>query len=174
MAIRYPRGAGVGVELAKELQPVTIGKGEIVRCGEDVAIVAIGAMVTPALEAAQELASRGIGATVVNARFAKPLDSKLIVDLASRIKRMVTVEENTLSGGFGSNVVVCLQKAGRDIQVQSLGLPDGFIEQGDQAILRYKYALDAKGIAGQVLTLFPDLDSDSLLGAKNEAKATLI
>ncbi|MFC1957795.1 1-deoxy-D-xylulose-5-phosphate synthase [Chloroflexota bacterium] len=175
MAIRYPRGAGVGVKLATELRPIAIGKGETVRRGEDVAIVAIGAMVTPALEAARELASRGIEATVVNARFAKPLDSELIVDLAGRIKRMVTVEENTLSGGFGSNVVACLQKAGvRDIQVKSVGLPDGFIEQGEQAILRSKYALDAKGIAGQVLTLFPDLDSDSLLGVKDGVKATLL
>ncbi len=160
MAIRYPRGSGLGVELDTELHPIPIGKGEIVRHGEDVAILAIGAMVAPALEAAQELASKGIESTVVNARFAKPLDSELIIGLASRIKRIVTVEENALSGGFGSSVVGLLQKSGMsDIQVKSIGLPDEFIEQGAQAILRSKYGLDAKGIARQLLTLFPNLNS---------------
>ena len=173
MAIRYPRSAGLGVKLDTELHPIPIGKGEILRHGEDVAILAIGTMVAPALEAAQELASRSIEATVVNARFAKPLDTELIVDLASRIKHMVTVEENTLSGGFGSSVVDFLQKSGiSDIKVRSIGLPDEFIEQGDQTLLRTSYALDAKGIAEQVLSLFPTHDSDSLLKVKDEAKAT--
>jgi len=173
MAIRYPRNAGLGVKLDTELQPVPIGKGEILRRGEDIAILAIGAMVTPALEAAQELVSSGIEATVVNARFAKPLDSELIVDLASRIKHMVTVEENTISGSFGSSVVALLQKSGMSgIQVRSIGMPDDFVEQGAQAILRSKYGLDAKGIAQQVLSLFPTLDSHSLLKVKDEAKAT--
>jgi len=173
MAIRYPRGAGLGVKLDTELRPIPIGKGEIIRRGEDVAILAMGAMVAPALEAAQELASSGIKATVVNARFAKPLDSELIVDLASRIKRMVTVEENTLSGGFGSSVAGLLQKSGvGDIQVKSIGLPDEFIEQGTQNILRSKYALDAKGIAEQALSLFPSLDSSVSVKSEGEAKAT--
>ena len=109
----------------------------------------------PALEAAEELASNGIEATVVNARFAKPLDSELITGLASNIKRWVTVEENALSGGFGSSVVDLLQKSGiSDIQVKSIGIPDEFVEQGAQAILRSKYGLDAKGIAQQVLNWF--------------------
>jgi len=171
MAIRYPRGAGLGVKLDTELHPIPIGKGEILRRGKDVAILAIGAMVAPALEAAQELAASGIEATVVNARFAKPLDSELIVDLASRVKRMVTVEENALSGGFGSSVVDLLQKSDMsDIQVKSIGLPDEFVEQGTQTILRAKYGLDAKGIARQVLSLFPD--AKSLVKVKDEAKAT--
>ncbi len=174
MAIRYPRGAGLGVKLDLEPATIPIGKGEIVRRGEDVVILAIGVMVTPALEAARELASRGIEATVVNARFAKPLDSELIIDLAARIKRVVTVEENTLSGGFGSSVVNLLQKAGMsDIQVKSIGLPDEFIEQGAQTILRSKYGLDAKGIAEQVLTSFSHPDSNSLVKVKDEAKAAL-
>ena len=159
MAVRYPRSSGLGVKLDTELQLIPIGKGEVLRRGEDVAILAIGAMVAPALEAAEELTSDGIQSTVVNARFAKPLDSELIIDLASRIKRIVTVEENTLSGGFGSSVVDLLQKSGvSDVQVKSIGLPDEFIEQGAQAFLRSKYGLDAKGIARQVLTLFPALD----------------
>lgn len=156
MAIRYPRGSGLGVELDPVLHEIPIGKGEIVRHGKDAAILAIGTTVAPAVEAAQELASNGIEATVVNARFAKPLDSELIIDLAGGIKRLVTVEENALSGGFGNSVVELLQKSGvSDIRVKSIGIPDEFVEQGTQAVLRSKYGLDAKGIAKQVLELFP-------------------
>ena len=130
-------------------------------------------MVAPAIEAAQELASKGIESTVVNARFAKPLDAELIIGLASRIKRIVTVEENALTGGFGSSVVNLLQKSGMtDIQVKSIGLPDEFVEQGTQATLRSKYGLDAKGIARELLALFPTLDSNSLVEVKDEAEAT--
>ena len=168
IAIRYPRGSGVGVELDTELHPIPIGKGEILRDGEDVAILAIGVMVAPAFEAARELAAKGIESTVVNARFAKPLDSELIIGLASRIKRIVTVEENALSGGFGSSVVDLLQKSGMsDVQVKSIGLPDKFIKQGAQATLRSEYGLDANGIVQQVLTLFPNLEPNSLLKVKS-------
>ena len=154
MAIRYPRSPGLGVKLDTKLHSIPIGKGEVLRHGEDVAILAIGATVAPCLEAARELASNGIEATVVNARFAKPLDSDLIIDLASHIKRIVTVEENALSGGFGSSVIDLLHQSGvSDIQVKSIGIPDEFIEQGAQALLRSKYGLDAKKIAQQVLTL---------------------
>jgi len=154
MAIRYPRSPGLGVKLDTKLHSIPIGKGEVLRHGEDVAILAIGATVAPCLEAARELASNGIEATVVNARFAKPLDSDLIIDLASHIKRIVTVEENALSGGFGSSVIDLLHQSGvSDIQIKSIGIPDEFIEQGAQALLRSKYGLDAKKIAQQVLTL---------------------
>jgi len=157
MAIRYPRGSGLGVELDPVLHEIPIGKGEIVRHGGDVAILAIGTTVAPALEAAQELAANGIEATVVNARFAKPLDAELIIDLTSDIKRLVTVEENALSGGFGNSVIDLLQQSGiSDIRVKSIGIPDEFVEQGSQARLRAKYSLDAEGIARQVLKLFPN------------------
>jgi len=156
MAIRYPRGSGSAVELDPVLHEIPIGKGEILRRGKDVAILAIGTTVAPALEAAQKLASNGIEATVVNARFAKPLDAELIIDLAKNIKRLVTVEENALSGGFGSSVVDLLQRSGiSDIRVKSIGIPDEFVEQGTQAVLRSKYGLDAEGIARQVLELLP-------------------
>jgi 1-deoxy-D-xylulose-5-phosphate synthase len=171
MAIRYPRGHGLGVKLDDALYPLPIGKAEVLRNGEDVAILAIGATVAPALEAAAELATKDIKAMVVNARFAKPLDSALVLDLAGRIKRVVTVEENTLSGGFGSSVAGLLQKSGiTDVAVRSLGLPDAYIEHGTQVILRAKYGLDAKGIASQVLSMFPGLDTGSLLKVKGEAK----
>ena len=152
MAVRYPRSAGLGVKLDTVLHEIPVGEGEVVRYGEDVAILALGAMVAPAMEAAGELALKGIEATVVNARFAKPLDAALIMDLASRIKRMVTVEENVLSGGFGSSVLRLLQESGRcDIQVKNMGIPDEFVEHGTQAMLRSKYGLDAEGIVRQVL-----------------------
>jgi len=156
MAIRYPRGSGVGVELDTELHQIPIGKGEILRKGKDVAILAIGTTVTPALEAADRLAEEDIEATVANARFAKPLDAELIKDLASHTKRLVTVEENTLSGGFGNSVVDLLQQLGiSDIKVKVIAIPDEFVEQGSQAQLRAHYGLDAEGIARQALELFP-------------------
>jgi 1-deoxy-D-xylulose-5-phosphate synthase len=160
MAIRYPRDSVLGVELDTELHEIPIGKGEIVRHGKDVAILAIGSMVAPAVEAAQELASGSIEATVVNARFAKPLDSELILEVTSNIKRLIIVEENALSGGFGSSIIQFLQQSGIcDIQLKCIGIPDEFVEQGTQAVLRSNYGLDAKGIVKQVLTLFPNHDS---------------
>jgi 1-deoxy-D-xylulose-5-phosphate synthase len=166
MAIRYPRGSGLGVELDPELREIPIGKGEILREGKDVTILAIGTVVAPALEAAEELALNGIETTVVNARFAKPLDAELITGLAAGIKRLVTVEENALSGGFGSSVISLLEKSGiPDIEVKSIGIPDEFVEQGSQAILRSGYGLDAKGIAREVLGLFAP---QKILRGRNE------
>ncbi len=158
MAIRYPRSAGLGVEMDQELHIIPAGKGEVLRDGDDIAIVAIGSMVAPAMKAAEKLAAGGVEATVVNARFAKPLDSKLLIDVASRAKRVITVEENVLSGGFGSSVADLFQKAGMDdVQIRCVGLPDEFIEHGPQAVLRSRYGLDAEGIGRQVLDLFPVL-----------------
>jgi 1-deoxy-D-xylulose-5-phosphate synthase len=155
MAIRYPRGSGFGVRLDPKLHEIPVGKGEILRHGKDVVLLAIGTMVTPALEAAEKLARDGIEATVVNARFAKPLDTELITGLAKDIKRLVTIEENTLCGGFGNSVVSLLREADiGDIQLKSIGIPDEFVEQGSQATLRSNYGLDANGIAKQVRRLF--------------------
>jgi len=162
MAIRYPRSAGLGVKLDRELHTLPIGKSEILRQGEDVALIAIGSVVAPAIEAASLLAAQGIEATVVNARFAKPLDSELIIDLASRTKRMVTIEENVLRGGFGSAVTSVVEQAGiADLQIRSIGIADEFVDQGLQSNLRAKYGLDAKGIMRQVLNLFESPKSAS-------------
>ena len=162
MAVRYPRSAGLGVKLDRELHTLPIGKSEILRQGEDVALIAIGSVVAPAIEAASKLAAQGIEATVVNARFAKPLDSELIIDLASRTKRMVTIEENVLRGGFGSAVTSVVEQAGiADLQIRSIGIADEFVDQGLQANLRAKYGLDAKGIMRQVLNLFESPKSAS-------------
>ncbi|MDD4859550.1 MAG: 1-deoxy-D-xylulose-5-phosphate synthase [Dehalococcoidales bacterium] len=157
MAVRYPRGCGTGVALDEELREIPLGKGELLKAGSDVTVLAIGATVAPALAAAEELAAAGINAGVVNARFVKPLDIELIVTLAKQTGRIVTVEENTLNGGFGTSVVSLLQKENiAGVQVMTLGIPDEFVEQGTQAILRAKYNLDADGIARQVMTMFPE------------------
>ncbi|MEE8174276.1 MAG: 1-deoxy-D-xylulose-5-phosphate synthase [Dehalococcoidia bacterium] len=166
MAIRYPRDQGLGVRLEPEFHQLPIGKGEIVRQGADVAILAIGVTVAPAVEAAQKLAEGGIEATVVNARFAKPLDAALILEVAEQTKRLVTVEENALAGGFGSAVLQLLQSSGvTDVRVEHIGLPDEFVEQGPQALLRAKYDLDSEGISRRVLSSFPELASAPRLRA---------
>ena len=154
MAIRYPRSAGVGVALDSIFHDVPIGKAETLRCGDDLAILAIGNRVVPALEAADMLLANGIEATVINARYAKPLDGELLVALASQIKNIITVEENVLSGGFGNCVAGLLQAEGvADVRLKSLAISDEFTEHGSQPVLRAKYGLDAEGIVQQALKL---------------------
>lgn len=156
-----------------KLREIPTGEGEVLRNGEDVAILALGASVAPSLEAAAKLAEKGVEATVVNARFAKPLDASLINDLSGRIKHVVTVEENVLIGGFGSSVNKLLQEYGRyDVQVKNIGIPDEFVEHGTQAILRSKYGLDAEGIVRQVLKQFPESGSDLSLKVERKARTT--
>ena len=158
MAIRYPRGPGPGSALDPDLHEIAIGQGEVLRSGSDVAILALGTMVYPSLEAAQVLSEKGVDCTVINARFAKPLDADLIVDTAKKVKRVLTVEENTLAGGFGSAVLQLLQaRSLRDVQVRCLGIPDEFVEHASQPFLRAKYSLDASGIASQIVDSFPEL-----------------
>jgi len=152
MAIRYPRGQGTSVPLATELHQIPIGRAEMIRQGRDMTIIGIGSTVMPCLEAAEHLAPRGIDALVVNARFAKPLDTELILDAANRTKNMVIVEENVLSGGFGAAVLELLEKAGvSGIKVKRLGIPDEFVTHGKQDFLRSLYHLDAQGIARECI-----------------------
>jgi len=157
MAIRYPRGCGEGVALDKTWHEIPIGKWEVLRDGKDLAVLAIGSMVAPARQAAHLLVESKIQATVVNARFAKPLDSEMLREVTRRVKCIVTVEENTLSGGFGAGVSHHLQELGiSDVQLKTIGIPDEFVEQGPLAVLRAKYGLDARGIAQQALNLIPN------------------
>lgn len=169
VAIRYPRGRGLGVPLDESLAELPIGKGEILRRGADLAIVAIGSTVATSMEAAGDLARKGIESTVVNARYAKPLDSSLITQVASQTRRIVTAEENALVGGFGASVLALLEKQGiHNVSVECIGLPDNFIEHGPQETLRAKYDLDSAGIVRRALAAFPELVSSSrpLAGAK--------
>src|SRR5205085_1173218 len=125
-ALRYPRGNGVGVDISREPQLLEIGKGEILRDGGDVAIVAYGSMVYPSLHAAESLSKDGIETTVVNARFVKPLDAGLLLALARTKRLIVTVEEAYLAGGFGSAMMELLEENGLQDQVKvvRMGIPD--------------------------------------------------
>jgi 1-deoxy-D-xylulose-5-phosphate synthase len=151
VAIRYPRGNGYGVAIDQSFRSLPIGRGELLRDGADAALLAVGTMVYPALEAAELLAGEGLKLAVANMRFIKPLDRELILALADKTGRLVTVEENVLQGGFGSAVLELLEEAGRsDVAVTRLGFPDAFVEQGEQWELRARYGLDAAGIAARI------------------------
>ncbi len=153
-AIRYPRGRGVGRSLDWALEPIPIGKGELLRDGDDVALLAVGNHVSTALQAAEALAEQGIEARVINGRFIKPLDGELISTAARECKALVTIEENALMGGFGSAVLEHLADQGLfGARVVRLGLPDRFIEHGSQAILREKVGLTAEAVVGKVKEL---------------------
>lgn len=146
-SVRYPRGRGVGVPLDAELEVLPIGKAEVVRDGDDLAILAIGSTVYPALEAADELAGEGVHVKVINCRFVKPLDAELISATASSIGKIITVEENVLMGGFGSAVLETFQERGvHDVAVKRLGVGDEFAEHATQAELRREYGIDKEGI----------------------------
>jgi 1-deoxy-D-xylulose-5-phosphate synthase len=151
IAFRYPRGYGAGVPIDDEIHTLPIGKGEVLTKGNDVAILAIGFTVASALEAAKQLEDESISATVVNCRFVKPLDTELIIRLATEIPFILTVEENVLHGGFGSAVVECLMDAGiTNSRVVRIGIPDTYVEHGSQKILRSKYGIDTSGIVKAV------------------------
>jgi 1-deoxy-D-xylulose-5-phosphate synthase len=153
IAFRYPRGRGYGVPLDKKIKPLEIGRGEVLREGEDLLILAIGSTVYPSLEAAAMLDQEGIGVTVVNCRFVVPLDEELIGDLAGRHRVLMTVEENVVAGGFGSAVLEFLHTRGRSLpRVRCLGIPARFVEHSPQAVLRRKYHLDPQGIVEEVRT----------------------
>ena len=151
-AIRFPRGAGLGVSIEKEPETLEIGKAEILKEGNDVAIIAYGSMVNPALEASASLENDNIYATVINARFVKPLDSELILALAQSYRLIVTVEEAYLAGGFGSAVMELLEENALldKIKVVRMGVPDRIITHGDPKLLLAKYGLDADGIYTKV------------------------
>lgn len=154
IAMRYPRGKGLGVALASKGEPLAIGRAEELRTGDDVLILAIGPMVDPALQAAGNLDSEGVKAGVINARFVKPLDEDLILNRARAVPRVLCVEEGVIKGGFGS--AVCELLAEDDIpglRFARLGVPDMFIEHGSQGELRSDLGLDAAGIRRAVLDL---------------------
>jgi len=147
VVIRYPRGIGTGVSMDWKLDELEIGKGEILRQGDDLAIIAIGNHVHTAMEAAKILEQNDIHATVVNSRFVKPLDSNMIGSIAQKTSgKIITIEENTLIGGFGSAVLESLNDMQINANVTRLGLPDRFIEHGSQKILREKIGLDVNSV----------------------------
>jgi 1-deoxy-D-xylulose-5-phosphate synthase len=159
-AMRYPRGNGLGVDITREPELLEIGKGEILRDGGEVAIVAYGSMVHPSLAAAEQLSKERIETTVVNARFVKPLDAPLLLALARTKRLIVTVEEAYLAGGFGSAVLELLEENGLQdkVRVVRMGIPDRLITHGDAKLLLAKYGLDADGIYNRVKESIDVLD----------------
>ena len=147
IAFRYPRGAATGVPLEATIRPLSLGKGKVLKNGDDVLILAIGRPVNDALEAFETLKEQGISATVVNCRFVKPLDVDLICSLARNIPRVVTVEENVRQGGFGSAVLEVLSDEGlTGVRVERIGVADTFVEHGPQQLLRSLYGINATAI----------------------------
>jgi 1-deoxy-D-xylulose-5-phosphate synthase len=156
-AIRYPRGKTEDKRIRGSEDKIEMGRAEILMGGDDVAIIAVGNAVHPSLKAAEILKGDGINACVVNARFIKPLDEELIISLSERIKRIITVEENVLAGGFGSAVLECLNKAGMsDVAAKRIGIDDRFVEHGSQGILRKEYGLDEEGISKTALAFLKE------------------
>ena len=149
VAVRYPRGAGVGVAIPTSLEGLPFGKGELRRQGKGIAVLAFGTLLHPALVAGEKL-----GASVANMRWAKPLDLDLLRELAGTHEALVTVEEGCLPGGAGSAVLEALQAQGINLPVLSLGLPDEFSEHGDPAKLLSALGLDAAGIEASIRARF--------------------
>ncbi|MHB8078268.1 MAG: 1-deoxy-D-xylulose-5-phosphate synthase [Candidatus Krumholzibacteriia bacterium] len=152
-ALRYPRSVGLGVALAGAPSPLPIGQAETLVEGDDVCLLALGAMVRPALEAAQWLQRAGLFATVVNARFVKPLDEELLERLWAQHRLIVTVEENTVCGGFGSAVLewAAARPLAAPVRVLTLGVPDRFIEQGTRKEQLAETGLTGEQIGARIL-----------------------
>jgi 1-deoxy-D-xylulose-5-phosphate synthase len=149
VAVRYPRGAGVGIAVRSDLDALAFGKGEIRMQGKQIAILVFGSLLYPAMEAAKAL-----GASVVNMRWAKPLDTELLIQVAKTHTALVTLEDGAIMGGAGSAVLEALQTAGLVLPVLQLGLPDAFIEHGDPIALMASLGLDAQGIQASIQSRF--------------------
>ncbi len=161
IALRYPRGEGVGVDLPAHGEKLPIGKGRILREGSRIAILSLGARLAEALKAAEELAARGLSATVADARFAKPLDRELILRLAAEHQLLITIEEGSI-GGFGSHVLTLLSEAGaleNGLKVRTMTLPDVFQEHDKPERMYAAAGLDAKAIVAKALAALGEIEA---------------
>lgn len=149
-AVRYPRGKGLGVDVTGPLRELPVGKGEVVMSGKEVALVAVGRMVSAAAAAADLLKGKGIFPTVIDARFVKPVDEELVMAVAGTHKLIVTLEENSRLGGFGGAVVELVADRGAAVPTLRLGLPDGFVSHGTVHELLTQVGLDPLGVAQAV------------------------
>ncbi|PKL83443.1 MAG: 1-deoxy-D-xylulose-5-phosphate synthase [Ignavibacteriae bacterium HGW-Ignavibacteriae-3] len=150
IAIRYPRGSALGVDLQKGFAEIEIGKAEIIRNGADVALLAVGNMVEYCRKSAEKLLGNGINSEIINMRFVKPLDNKMLDDIAARFNKIVTIEESTIVGGFGSGVLEYFSEKNYKNEILRIGLPDHFIDHGTQEELHKIVGIDPDGIAEKV------------------------
>ncbi len=169
VALRYPRGEGVGVPLPSQPQTLEIGTGEILREGARVALLGYGSGVGKALEAAELLAERGIEVTVADARFAKPIDAGLVAQLAAEHDLLVTVEEGVLAGGFGSAVWETLSDAGLNARILRVGLPDEYVTHGAPKLLHEEVGFTGQRIAERIEAAVDDQPDDSRAASPGEA-----
>jgi 1-deoxy-D-xylulose-5-phosphate synthase len=169
IALRYPRAAGLGVPLHETPEPMTIGEAEVLREGDDVTLLALGSMVEPSLRAAEILAGRGLSAGVVNGRFVKPLDAGMLRRAAARTRRLVSVEEHSVLGGWGSALLEFYAEAGVDVSLLRLGVPDAFSTHGARNVLLREAGLDAEGIAADVAA-FLGVEAEAGLGGYQAAR----
>jgi len=154
IALRYPRGIGVGVQIEEKPKPLEIGKGQVIVQGDDLLIIAIGQSVSQAVKANIELKEQGIFATIINARFVKPLDSDLIIELSTKIQKIIIVEEHVLDGGFGSAVLEMFADKGlTKFLVNRIGINNRFVEHGPQDVLRKDYEIDSAAIVRAAIKL---------------------
>jgi 1-deoxy-D-xylulose-5-phosphate synthase len=154
------------VDLDIDLKEIPIGSAEILRRGPDAAILATGASVSAAISAADLLAERGLYVTIVNVRYIHPIDQELILGLSKNIKHFITVEENVLSGGLGSQIAMLLKgPIANDLAIKSLGIPDEFVTHGTQAKLRAIYHLDAEGISSETMAFINSFKEAAVLAA---------
>ena len=160
IALRYPRGEGVGAKLPERGEPLPLGKGRVLREGSRIAILSLGARLAEALKAADELAARGLSTTVADARFAKPLDRELILKLAGTHELLIAIEEGAI-GGFGAHVLTLLSEAGaleNGLKVRTMTLPDKFQDQDKPERMYAAAGLDAKGIVAKALAALGEID----------------
>ena len=147
-SIRYPRGSGLGVKIDEEVKEIEVGKGEVIKDGKDLAIIAFGSMVDPSMKAAAMLEEKGFSVAVINARFAKPIDKSLIMKYAKKTGCLITTEEHSVQGGFGSAVLEVLQNFDERIPLKTkcIGVPDVLIEHGATGLIKKDLKLDPEGM----------------------------
>ena len=152
--LRYPRGNGLGVDMDEEISEIEVGKGEVIKDGKDMAIIAFGSMVDPSMKAATMLEEKGLSVAVINARFAKPIDKDLVTEYAKKTGCIVTTEEHSVQGGFGSAVLEALQDFDENIPLKTkcIGVPDTVIEHGAPGLIKDDLKLDPEGIFETILS----------------------
>jgi len=150
IALRYPRGSALGVPLKHGFDLIEIGKSERLKKGDDVALLSVGSMVEYALKAEEKLEAEGIHCEIINMRFIKPLDYEMLDDIVQRHKKIVTLEESTLMGGFGSGVVEYFAEQNYKNDILRIGLPDYFVDHGTQKELHHLLEIDPEGIVKKI------------------------